>query len=67
MVYVVARRAAGQYRERGDEQRFEGAITSGLELFALTLSDPRWRSRLKELTRAKELFCDAILGGSECR
>ena len=52
-------------RARGDEKRFEGAVTRGLELFALTLSDTRWRSRLKELARAKELFCDAILGGSE--
>jgi hypothetical protein len=29
------------------------------------LSDKRWKSRLKELARAKELFCDALLGGVE--
>jgi len=52
-------------RARNDEKRFEGAVIRGLELFALTLSDPRWRFRLKELTRAKELFCDAILDGKE--
>jgi hypothetical protein len=52
-------------RARGDEKRFEAAISRGLELLSLTLSDTRWRSRLKELTRAKELLCDAILGGSE--
>jgi hypothetical protein len=52
-------------RAREDEKRFESAITRGLELFVLTLSDPRWHGRLKELTRVKELLCDAILGGSE--
>jgi len=52
-------------RARGDEKRFEGAVTRALELFHLTISDPRWRKRLKELTRARELFCDAVCGGTE--
>ncbi len=52
-------------RARGDEKRFEGAIARGLELFSLTLSDIRWRGRLKELTRVKELLCDALLGSTE--
>ena len=51
-------------RSRGDEKRFEGAVSRALELFHLTISDPRWRGRLKELTRVRELFCDAVLGGS---
>jgi len=51
-------------RARGDEKRFEGAVARALELFDLTLSDPRWRKRLKELARARELFCDAVYGGS---
>lgn len=50
---------------KGDEKRFENAILRAFELFDLTISDPRWRGRLKELTRARELFCDAICGGPE--
>jgi hypothetical protein len=52
-------------RARGDEKRFECAVLRGLELFDLTISDVRWRKRLKELTRVREVLCDAILGGSE--
>ena len=52
-------------RAKGDKFRFENAIIRGLELFDLTLSDRRWHGRLKEIARAKELFCDAILGGEE--
>lgn len=49
-------------RARGDEKRFDSAILRALELFDLTLSDPRWRTRLKEIARARELFCDAAYG-----
>jgi hypothetical protein len=53
-------------RARGDEKRFEGAVTRCLELFDLTIKDLRWHNhRLKELTRMRELLCDAILGGTE--
>lgn len=52
-------------RARGDAQRFEGAVLRALELFDLTLSDPRWRKRRKEIARAREVFCDATYGGSE--
>lgn len=52
-------------RARGDDKRFEGAVFRALELFDLTLSDPRWRKRLKEIARARELFCDAIQDGKE--
>ena len=52
-------------RARGDEKRFDAAIFRGLELLDLTISDIRWRKRLKELTRVRELFCDAVFGGIE--
>ena len=48
-----------------DEKLFQGAVDRALELFDLTLQDPRWRKRLKELARARELFCDAVFGGKE--
>jgi hypothetical protein len=50
-------------RGRGNAQQFEGAVVRALELFDLTLSDPRWRKRLKEIARAREVFCDAVHGG----
>lgn len=50
-------------KARSDQKRFDGAVDRALELFDLTLADPRWRKRLKEIARARELFCDAILGG----
>jgi hypothetical protein len=36
-----------------------------LELLDLTIGDPRWKGRRKELTRVRELLCDAMLGGKE--
>lgn len=50
-----------------DEKAFNGAVARALELFDFTISDPRWREqkRLKEIARAREVFCDAVLGGKE--
>lgn len=48
-----------------DEDRFWGAVARGLELFDLTLADTRWGERRKEVSRAYEIFCDAVLGGRE--
>ena len=52
-------------RARNDAKRFGGAVVRALELFDLTSSDPRWRKRLKEIARAREIFCDAACGASE--
>ena len=46
-----------------DDKLFWGAVGRGLELFNLTISDKRWGDRRKELCRAYEIFCDAVLGG----
>ena len=48
-----------------DKKIFNGAIERALELFDLTLQDSRWIGRLKEINRAREYFCDAVLGGKE--
>jgi hypothetical protein len=48
-----------------DENIFSGAVERALELFDLTLEDPRWLGRRREINRAREVFCDAILGGKE--
>jgi hypothetical protein len=48
-----------------DARLFDGALTRALELLDLTLDDPRWKSRLKELARARELVADAWCGGEQ--
>jgi hypothetical protein len=53
-------------RWRGrDERLMSGAFDRALELLDLTLADPRWRGRLREIARARELLCDAAAGGAE--
>lgn len=49
--------------QKKDEKLFWGAIERALELFDLTLADPRWKGRYLEIARAREVFCDAIYGG----
>ena len=51
-----------RWRER-DEGLAAGAFDRALELLDLTLADPRWRGRLSEIARARELLCDAEAGG----
>jgi hypothetical protein len=69
-------RAAGQHRQRGgratraksqgNEQRLAGALDRALELFDLTVADDRWRGRLKEIVRAREVVFDLLGGANEC-
>jgi len=51
--------------EKKDPQLFERAMIRALDLLDLTIQDPRWRNRLKEIVRARELLCDAWFGGKE--
>jgi hypothetical protein len=51
-----------RWRER-DERLAAAAFERALELLDLTLADPRWRGRLSEIARARELPCDAAAGG----
>ena len=53
---------AGRWQNK-DEKLFWGAVERALELFDLTLGDSRWRGRLREIARAREVFCDAVYGG----
>jgi hypothetical protein len=40
------------------------ACDRALELLDLTIADKRWKGRRKELTRARELLCNAMFGGN---
>jgi hypothetical protein len=53
-----------RWRDR-DERLMTNAFERALELLDLTLADPRWRDRLREIARARELLCDAANGGHE--
>ncbi len=46
-----------------DENILSGPAERALELFDLTLDDPRWSGRYMEISRAREVFCDAVYGG----
>ncbi len=48
-----------------DPALHEAAMLRALELLDMTLQDGRWRGRSRELARARELLCDAWLGGRE--
>ncbi len=50
-------------QEGKNEKIFWGAVERALELFDLTLDDPRWKGRRWEIARAREVFCDAVYGG----
>jgi hypothetical protein len=56
---------ASRAKAQGNEQRLAGALDRALELFDLTLADPRWRGRLKEIARAREVVCDFLVGDNE--
>lgn len=45
-----------------DEKLYIGAVERALELFDLTLSDPRWKGRRWEIARVREVFCDIVYG-----
>ena len=49
-----------RWRNR-DSRLMNGAFDRALELLDLTLEDPRWRNRLFEIARARELLCAAAL------
>jgi hypothetical protein len=52
------------HRRLAPEER-AASFERALELLDLTLADPRWRGRRKEIARARELLCDAVEGGRE--
>lgn len=55
------------WREKQDAEKSFTAMARGLELFDLTLDDPRWKNRRKELARAREVICDYFVGTNDYR
>ena len=52
-------------KAQNNQTRFWGAVCRALDLFYLTVEDPRWKGRRKEILRARELFSAAALGSDE--
>lgn len=52
-------------KEAGNRARMDQAVERGLELFDLTIADPRHRLRLREICRAREVVCDFFWGDNE--
>src|ERR1700721_3046726 len=52
-------------RAQGNQVRFWGAVTRALDLFYLTVEDPRWKGRRREVLRVRELFAAAALKNNE--
>jgi len=50
--------------ERIDSEESKHTFKRAIELFDLTLSDLRWKNRLKEIGRAKEVFLETVIGDS---
>ena len=54
-----------KWSQRGQADLCSNAVYRGLELLDLTISDPRHRQRLKELTRMREALIDYFFGSNE--
>jgi len=50
------------WHKRGNLLYRDHALHRTLELIDLTLSDLRWRGRLREITRTREVLCDLFYG-----
>jgi hypothetical protein len=53
---------AARAKAVGNAQRSIAALDRALELFDLTLADPRWAGRRREICRAREVVCDFVVG-----
>jgi hypothetical protein len=53
---------AVKWEKRGDIQSRDNALERALDLLYLTISDIRWKDRLKELCRVREILLDTFYG-----
>lgn len=53
---------AFNWQKKNEAEYSLKAFERGLELLDLTIADRRWRGRLKELTRLREVLGDYFLG-----
>ena len=51
--------------EKANPDRLKESLDRALELFDLTLSDPRLEGRRKEICRAREVLLDYVVGSND--
>lgn len=51
-------------KRKGDLKNAQNSFDRVLELLDLTISDKRWKSRLLEICRLREVICDLFLGSN---
>lgn len=56
---------AVKWKLRGEKRSAQAAFERAIELFDLTLDDPKHKGRYKEIARAREVFCDYMVGDNE--
>ncbi len=50
------------WKKKGNEDFALKALQRSLNLLDLTIADPRWKDRLKEILRVREFLCDLYVG-----
>lgn len=55
---------ATNWQEKGSVIDASKAVERALELLDLTLDDKRWRTRLKEIARSREVLVDTFYGNN---
>ncbi len=53
---------ARHWGEKGDIKSRNNALERALDLIDLTIQDTRWRLRLREIVRLREVICDWLSG-----
>lgn len=53
-----------RWQQKGDDASAQNAIYRALDLIDLTVADEKWRFRLKELLRMREVLCDYFFGAN---
>ena len=56
---------ASRAKRTGNDVRMWSALERALELIDLTVADPRWTGRSREILRARELVCDYLVGDND--
>jgi hypothetical protein len=54
-------------KEQGNDPRMWASLERALELFDLTVADPRLAGRRREVLRAREVVCDFLVGDNTYR
>jgi hypothetical protein len=55
-----------KWRKKGNTALADKALARCLELFDLTIEDPRWAGhRRREISRAREVVCDFFIGDNQ--